>query len=184
MLYYYACILPEKPYFYTMNADNLSDLPEWDDDRLNFGIEEDEGEGWKPNPTREACKALYRQWREVMFVLKGILNPILEMDEKEDEMMLVDCARMILTDAHIVGAKIMSSEAGGIYIIRMENAAIIRQLAQSVATSLLLFVEEDTIDNQYIEVVRNEVQKFRLLFIKWVKTFEKDEFTDEWGLFV
>jgi len=167
-----------------MDADNLSDLPEWDDNRFSFMDEEEEGEGWKPKPTRDACKALYRQWREVMFILKGILNPILETAGEDDTDMFIDCARSIIGDAHMVGVKIMSSEAGGIYIMRMENASIIRQLAQSVATTLLMFVEEDTIEEKYVVIVREEIQKFRLLFIKWVNTFEKDEFTDEWGLFV
>jgi hypothetical protein len=42
-----------------MRHDHLSDLPEWNDDE--FKDEDDEGEGWKPKPTREACKALYYQ---------------------------------------------------------------------------------------------------------------------------
>jgi hypothetical protein len=66
----------------------------------------------------------------------------------------------------------------------MENAAIIRQLAQGIATGLLAFVQEDTVDNSHIEVVRTEIDQFKKLFIEWVKTFEKDEFTDDWGLFV
>ena len=70
------------------------------------------------------------------------------------------------------------------YIMRMENAAMIRQAAQSVATTLLLYLEEDVVENQYIEVVRAEIQQFRLLFVEWVKTFEKDDFKDDWGLFV
>ena len=98
--------------------------------------------------------------------------------------MLRDTARDLFTDAHIVGAKIMSSEAGGIYVIRMENAAIIRKLAQGIASCLLLFIEDADVDESYVQVVRNEISEFRKLFIEWVKTFEKDEFTDEWGLFV
>ena len=34
-----------------MNFDHLSDLPEWDDDE--FKDEDDEGEEWKPNPTKK-----------------------------------------------------------------------------------------------------------------------------------
>ncbi len=166
-----------------MNADNLSDLPEWDEDR--FDMRGEEGEEWKPNPTRDACKALYQKWREVMFLLNGILNPVEETsDDSTEALMFADTARMLIGDAHMVGVKIMSSEAGGLYIMRMENAAIIRQLAQGIATNLLLFTEEDTIDEQHIIVVRNEIQEFRKLFIAWVNTFEKDEFEDEWGLFV
>ena len=41
-----------------MGFDHLSCLPEWDDD--DFRDDDDEGEEWKPDPTREACKELYK----------------------------------------------------------------------------------------------------------------------------
>ena len=164
-----------------MNTDKFTDLPDWDDKQFNS--DDEERESWKPNPTREACKALFRNWQEVVFLLNGILGQFLEKEGKEDTI-LKFTARDLFSDAHIVGAKIKSSEAGGIYIIRMENAAIIRKLAQGIATHLLLFLEDADADESHIEVVRNEISAFRKLFIEWVKTFEKDEFTDEWGLFI
>ena len=42
-----------------------------------------EGEEWKPNPTRDACKALYQQWQQVMIVLNGALDSM-KIEEKED----------------------------------------------------------------------------------------------------
>ena len=42
-----------------MKDDHLSDLPPWDDDE--FKDEDEEGEEWKPNPTRDACRNLYQQ---------------------------------------------------------------------------------------------------------------------------
>jgi len=167
-----------------MNTDDLSDLPDWDDELLSFD-EDGEGEEWKPNLTRETCKAMYAQWQQVMFLLKGILQPVMEQSETTIEAsMEIDAARNLQGDAYIVGAKIRSSEAGNIYILRMENAAVIRQLAQGIATGLLLFTKEDVVDESYIGVVRGEIDKFRLLFIEWVRTFEKDEFSDAWGLFI
>jgi hypothetical protein len=166
-----------------MNFDNFSDLPDWDEGRFIF--EDEEGEEWKPNPTRNACKTLYKQWQHVMFLLKGILVPIIEKEENSIEASMdIDTARDLHGDAYVVGAKIRSSEGGGIYSIRMENAAIIRQLAQGIATGLLSFVDDKSADKDYINVVRSEIDKFRALFIEWVNTFEKDEFKDSWGLFV
>ena len=165
-----------------MNTDNLSDLPDWNDADYMAG---EEGEEWKPNPTREACKVLYKQWQQIMFLLKGIVLPIMEKPEDSIEAAMdIDMARELHGDAYIVGSKIKSSEAGNIYILRMENAAIIRKLAQGIASGLLLFEMDDSADESHIRVVRDEIDKFRKLFVKWVNTFEKDEFTDEWGLFV
>lgn len=164
-----------------MRLDKFSDLPDWNDEQ--FHSDEDEGEGWKPNPTRDACKALYQQWQQVMFLLRGILPTELGQPRKDEEFFR-ETAHSLLGDAFVVGAKIKSSEAGNIYILRMENAAIIRQLAQQIASSLLLFGEDNVIDESHIDIVRSEIDKFRLLFIEWVKTFEKDDITDDWQLFV
>jgi len=64
-----------------MDFDRLSRLPEWDDD--DFRDEDEEGERWKPNPTRDACKALYLQWQQVMILLNGALDSM-DVEEKGD----------------------------------------------------------------------------------------------------
>ena len=166
-----------------MNTDKFTDLPDWDDKQFNS--DDEEWESWKPNPTREACKALFRNWQEVVFLLNGIIGPFLEKEGKEDTI-LKFTARDLLSDAFMVGAKIKSSEAGGIYIIRMENAAIIREYASGISLALV-FMKANGMDKQYIEVIRKEIDKFRLLFIEWINTFEKNnefEIPDDWGLFV
>ena len=162
-----------------MKDDNFSDLPEWKD---NLNDPEDEGEEWKPNPTRDACKEMYKQWSVVMTMLNGCLNDTDE--KKEDESWTANYQSMMLGDAMQVAVKIRSSEAGGIYVIRMENASIIRKNAQAVQSSMLLFMEEGVIDKEYGKIIRQEIDVFRKLFKNWVSTFQKDEFTDEWGLFI
>ncbi len=87
-------------------------------------------------------------------------------------------------DALQVAVKIKSSEVGGLYVIRMENASIIRKNAQYVASSLLLFMHDKVLEEDYIRIIKNEIDEFRELFKQWVQTFEKDECEDEWGLFI
>jgi hypothetical protein len=161
-----------------MKENNFSDLPDWDDD---LNDPDDEGEEWKPNPTRDACKEMYKQWSVIMTMLNGCLN---KEEEKENDSWTSDYQAMMLGDAMQVAVKIRSSEAGGIYVIRMENASIIRKNAQAVQSSMLLFMEEGVIDKDYGKIIRKEIDVFKDLFRKWVSTFEKDEFTDEWGLFI
>ncbi len=158
----------------------FNDIPEWDDNLKNI---DEEGEEWKPNPTRDACKALYQQWSVILTMLKGAL--ITENEVKETEETHSSYYKsMMIGDAYEVAAKIRSSEAGGIYVIRMENACIIRKNAQAIQSSMLVFMSEGEMDKKYGEIIRNEIDVFKVLFKKWVNTFEKDEFTDEWGLFV
>ena len=166
-----------------MRHDHLSDLPEWDDD--DFKDEDDEGEEWKPNPTREACKALYNQWQQVMTVLNGALDSM-TVEEKEDGFPAdywEDHKGMLLGDAYQVAAKIKSSEAG-LYTIRMENASIIRKNAQFIKSAMLTMMSEEVIEKVHGQIIREEIDKFRELFKTWVSTFQKDEYEDEWGLFI
>ena len=168
-----------------MRFDNLSDLPAWDDDEFNDG--ENEGEAWKPNPTKDACKAMYLQWQQVMMMLKGALETMqVKEDPGEAEMPLDfwdDYKQTIIGDAYEIAVKIKSSEAG-LYIIRMENASIIRKNAQYIYSSLLTLMIENVIEESYVSAIRSEIDEFRELFKQWVASFQKDEYTDEWGLFI
>lgn len=168
-----------------MRLDNLSDLPAWDDDEFNDG--ENEGEAWKPNPTKDACKAMYLQWQQVMMMLKGALETMQVKEEPGEADMPLDFwddyKQTIIGDAYEVAVKIKSSEAG-LYIIRMENASIIRKNAQYIYSSLLTLMIENVIEEPYVSAIRSEIDVFRELFKQWVATFQKDEYVDEWGLFI
>lgn len=166
-----------------MAFDDLSGLPEWEDD--DFTDDEDnEGEEWKPRPTRDAAKAMYEQWKQVMIVLNGAMDTM-KTDTGEDGFPAdywEDHKEMIMGDAHIVAVKIQSSETG-MYMIRMENACLIRKHAQFIKSSMLMMITEGVIEEAHGMVIREEIDKFRMLFRHWVSTFERDEFEDEWGLF-
>jgi hypothetical protein len=164
-----------------MNDDDLNDLPPWDDHE--FG--EEEGEEWKPDDTKAACKAMYLQWGTVMTVLKAAFDSLHEPGEEDilNKAMMEDHVSMIMDDAYQVAVKIKSSEAG-LYTIRMENAAIIRKNAQFIKISTNSFMLEGIMEPQHRQVIRDEIDNFRELFKVWVATFKKDEFEDEWGLFI
>ena len=83
----------------------------------------------------------------------------------------------------LVCAKIQGAEAGDMYVMRMENASIIRTAANSVYISMSGFRMMGVADDAYLDAVRHEIDLFRELFKEWVNGFEKDEFEDEWGLF-
>jgi hypothetical protein len=91
----------------------------------------------------------------------------------------------MMEDAMMIAAKISGAEAVDLYDIKMENAAIIRKCARElyVRAGSLRF-EEDIKDKEYIELLRNEIDEFRLLFIDWVASFDQRNYIiDRWGLF-
>lgn len=165
-----------------MRNDDFNELPPWEDDEFD---ENDEGESWKPNPTKEACKAMYAQWNEVMTVLRAGLESLKEVKEEGlfDKEHIDNFKGSLLGDAFEVAVKIRSSESG-MYIIRMENASIIRKNAQYIKISTNGLLADGLMSAEYRLVIRNEIDTFRELFKAWVRTFEKDEFEDEWGLFI
>ncbi len=171
-----------------MSLDNLSGMPDWDD---QFFEDDNEGEEWKPRPTRDAAKAMYEQWKQVMILLKGAVGDmgLKKADENDDAIEgeldadYMDAMNgMLLSDAHIVAFTLISSEAG-LDMMRMENSCLIRMYAQSIQSSILIKIAEGFIEEAHGMVIREEIDKFKLLFKYWVSTFERDEFEDEWGLF-
>lgn len=161
-----------------MNIDNLNGLPPWKDNSY-------EDESWKTNSTTQACKALYEKWNEIIVMLNGALGTMKDIpEEKEDDSFIKEQKAMIFGDAYEAGAKIRSSEAGNMYILRMENAGIIRKNAQFVKSSVLNLMMEGEVDEEHGEIIRNEIDAFRQMFTIWIKTFKKDEFTDDWGLYI
>ena len=91
----------------------------------------------------------------------------------------------MMEDAMMIAAKISGAEAVDLYDIKMENATIIRKCARElyVRAGSLRF-EEDIKDKEYIELLRNEIEEFRLLFIDWVASFDQWNYIiDRWELF-
>src|SRR4051812_48583068 len=164
-----------------MNLDNLNELPEWDDDEFK----DKDSEDWKLNLTSELCKAMYKQWNTVVLVMKAAFESMNEPGEDSlfNNEYLDDQKEILLGDAYEVAAKIRSSEVG-LYIIRMENAAIIRKNAQFIKISTNNFMEDDLMEAEHRLIIRQEIDTFRELFKQWVASFEKDEYEDEWGLFI
>lgn len=102
----------------------------------------------------------------------------------EDNEMLMNVKGCMLSDAGILSVKIAGAEAGDLYDLRMENAAIIRKAARDLMVSqhsLEAFGFEHV---EYYKMVRELIEEYRLLFIDWVAGFDKWNYIiDRWGLF-
>ena len=71
-----------------------------------------------------------------------------------------------------------------LYDIRMENAALIRCAARELITDSRGLQMHGYQDTEYLDLLRQEVEEFRVLFAEWVKTFDCWNYTiDRWGLF-
>jgi hypothetical protein len=122
---------------------------------------------------------IYKKGKEIFGVVCKITDLIPENDEYLNE--IKSC---IISDAALLTVKVAGAEAGGLYDLKMENAAIIRKAARDLMVqnhSLDAFGFEDV---GYYQIVRDLIEEYRLLFIDWVAGFDKwDYIIDRWGLF-
>jgi hypothetical protein len=170
-----------------MNLGSLSPFPDWEDEKYD----DDEGDEWKSSLKNELAKKLYNQWLQVYVLIEGLCDSlkVKETGEPDDNLSITEdylesMKEMMLGDATIVPAKISGAEAGDLYVLRMENAAIIRKAANDVYIQCSSFRMMGVATDEELDAVRAEIDIFRDFFKEWVNNFENDEFEDEWGLFL
>ncbi len=102
----------------------------------------------------------------------------------EDNEMLLSLKGQLLGDAMLIQAKLAGAFSVKLYDVKMENATLIRKAARDLMVayhSLEMFEFEEV---EYYQLVRTQIEEFRLLFIEWVADFNPSHFiTDNWGLF-
>lgn len=122
---------------------------------------------------------IYKKAIEIMDTVQNICDLI-----PDDDSVLAHIKGFLLEDSMLIPAKISGAEAGDIYDLRMENAAIIRKCARDLMVryhSLEAFGFEHV---EYYKMVRQQIEEFRLLFIDWVASFDPWNYiVDDWGLF-
>lgn len=192
------------------DAGQLSYIPEWGDRGRNYDTSE-EGDEWKNKLKNERAERLYNKWKEIDYLIEAIWDKwdLSAPDETEKEKNKLQTGEgkkeddadnddldwdipKDMIDWHrdemrgnslIIPAKISGAEAGDMYILRMENAAIIRKAAMDIYLDCHLLTEAKVAADQDVELLRSEIDQFREYFIDWVNGFEKDQFEDDWGLF-
>ncbi|WP_269225173.1 hypothetical protein [Flavobacterium eburneipallidum] len=124
---------------------------------------------------------LYQKAEQILKITQGLVEVV----PVDNEFLQETTVRFMLENAMIIPAKIAGAYAVELYDLKMENATIIRKAARelSVYAGSLRF-EEAILDKDYIYILRNEIEEFRLLFIDWVASFDQWNYIkDNWGLF-
>lgn len=131
---------------------------------------------------------LYKKAEEiselVLHLVKSVENTDIKFNDEAEQAMLEDNLNYLMENSLIIPAKIAGAAGVDLYDIKMENAAIIRKAARELildARGIETFGFKDT---EYLDLLRKEVDEFRILFAEWVKTFDPWEYIiDRWGLF-
>lgn len=159
-----------------MDIDKLNFLPHWEE--VHFHKAKRENECWKFELKHEPARALYNQWREVFGLVTAFAETLNNGREGEEDM----TRRLIYENVMIVAPKILSA-VDTLYVLQMENAAIIRTNCRQLMEQISFAAMSGIADEEHCDVIEEAMEEFRVLFKQWVATFEPDEFEDEWGVF-
>jgi len=107
-----------------------------------------------------------------------------ELDEADVQTFGDHYKTLMLEDVMIISTKLRGAEAGDLYSLRMENAVIIKTRAVSLLTATFSLKMMGLSNNKYLQLLRDEIDVFRILFVQWIQTFDKTkDIPDGWGLF-
>lgn len=142
----------------------------WEDD--------DDDEDWKSSPRNRKNYTqlpVYKKAESLADLARRICDVV---DEEKDELQIT---HQIMSNALIIPAKIAGAEGGDLYSIRFDNATIIKLSARELlAETNMLY---DLVDEKYVKMLRKEIEEFRVLFLEWVKSFDKtNDISDEWDI--
>lgn len=161
-----------------MDIKNLNFLPEWEDSR-DYASSNDPEE-WRKGPAKAIAKAMYNQWREVF----GFVTAFAEsLADEGAQTQAASTKTLIYENLMIVAPKIIGAISVNLYVLKMENAAIIRTNCKQLMEQVGFAVKMGWADEDYKKVIEEALNQFRILFKQWVLTFQKDDYEDEWGLF-
>ena len=124
---------------------------------------------------------LYQKAEQILKITMGLV----EIVPNENEFLQETTVRFMMENAFLIPAKIAGATGVGLYDLKMENATLIRKAARELYVQAGSFRFEECIkDQDYIELLRQTIDEFRLLFVDWVEGFDVwDYVKDNWGLF-
>lgn len=148
-----------------------------DDDYMDDEMQSDQ---WKP--FYQAHKKLSEKAREMFHLILALKESFSDKELEEDHHhpyhLMMENITMAM--AKLAGAKVMEDLYHGL----MENAVLIKVNMTELNVQVFAAREFYNGDPTYLQVIKDELEEFRKLFIEWRNTFDsaKDQ-PDEWHLF-
>jgi len=120
---------------------------------------------------------VYQKAKELLNLAEHVAEYLKDNDQRED------LQGQIVSNAMMIVVKIAGAEGGGLYSLKMENAIRIKFAVMEMFEAVLFARLIDINNNDYVQLIRNGIEEFRLEFINWIRTFDvADDYKDDWGL--
>ncbi|MFN3998764.1 hypothetical protein [Algoriphagus sp.] len=149
----------------------------WDDFEENE--EEDDESEFDPKAQRDQIYShpLMKKAKEIVSLTHALVGSL---DEARKELY----GGMMMEDAMIMSAKFAGAEGVNDYILKMENATIMKVHARHLHSMTYQLAMEETHAEEHLNLLREAIEEFKVLFVAWVKSFDPaDKYDDGWGLF-
>ena len=149
--------------------DDFNQDPDW----------EDENE-FDPKSMRDRIYShpLMKKGHELVSLTHAIVGSL---DEARRELY----GGMMMQDATLICSKFANAEGISDYVLKMENATIMKVHARHLHSMTYQLAMEETHAEEHLNLLRELIGEFKVLFIEWVKSFDpSDRYDDGWGLFV
>ena len=104
---------------------------------------------------------------------------IASFDEEKDQF---EMGQMMLENAYTITAKIANAEGGDLYGHRIDNATLIKLAAKELLAQCSLSRKLRLTDPAYLQLLIDELSHFRMHFLEWVASFNKEnDVVDDWS---
>lgn len=150
----------------------------WDDfDDENDWENEDE---FDPDAHRDQTFShpLMKKAQEIISLTHALVGSL---DEARKELY----GGIMMEDAMILGSKFAGAECLSDYVLKMENATLMKIHAKSLHAMTYQLAMEETHAEEHLALLRVALSEYKRLFVEWIKTFDpNDRYDDGWGLFL
>lgn len=143
----------------------------------NFQDGENNGDSLKP--VKIYGQELFKKAIDILNLTKTICDLLPEDDHADIT------KRLMMENAMIVPGKIKGAMGvDDVYSIVMESAVIIKVNICELKAQLWACSNIDCVEERYLDVLKDEIDEFKNIFIRWVSSFDKEnDLPDEWHLF-
>jgi hypothetical protein len=120
---------------------------------------------------------VYQKSQE-LFDLADVIAESLKEDSMKEHLAVQMCSNAALIQAKIAGA-----EGGSLYSLRMQNAVIIKLAVQDMFNAVSFASMVKINEEDYVQLMREKVEEFRLVFVEWIRGFDKTyDIPDNWAI--
>lgn len=110
--------------------------------------------------------------------LAEVIAEALKEDEKKEHL-----AAEIVSNAMLIQVKIAGAEGGNLYSLRMQNAVLIKIAVQDMFNAIVFSSMVKINEEDYVELMREKIEEFRLVFVDWIRGFDKsNDIPDNWAI--